>query len=62
MPYLRQNPVRYPQDFKENSKRVYLNCTLVDQYKTELNALVTRRNEIAHGKQMIIKDLKEYKK
>jgi len=59
---LRNTSNLYPQDFKENSRRVYLNCTLVDKYKTELNALVTRRNEIAHGKQMIIKDLNEYKK
>ncbi|NET56252.1 MAG: hypothetical protein F6K47_08765 [Symploca sp. SIO2E6] len=59
---LRNKSNLYPQDFKDNSRRVYLNCTLIDQYKTELNALVTRRNDIAHGKKMIIKDLNEYKK
>jgi hypothetical protein len=52
----------YPKDFKENSRRVCLTCTLVEQYETELKALVTRRNGIAHGKKMIIKDLNEYEK
>ena len=52
----------YPKVFKDNSIKVCLDCTLVDQYETELNALVSRRNEIAHGKKMIIKDINEYKK
>ncbi len=50
----------YPKDFKDNSRRVCLNCTLVDKHTTKLTALVTRRNEIAHGKKMIIKNIKEY--
>lgn len=52
----------YPQLFKENSLKVCLSCTLVDQYEIELRGLVRRRNEIAHGQKMIIKDLNEYKK
>ncbi|MFP4574489.1 MAG: MAE_28990/MAE_18760 family HEPN-like nuclease [Coleofasciculus sp.] len=52
----------YPQLFKENSLKVCLSCTLVDQYEIELKGLVRRRNEIAHGQKMIIKDLNEYKK
>jgi len=52
----------YPQLFKENSLKVCLNCSLVDQYEIELKGLVKRRNEIAHGQKMIIKDLNEYKK
>ena len=52
----------HPDIFKENSLKVCLTCTLVDQYKIELKGLVSRRNEIAHGQKMIIKDLNEYKK
>ncbi|MBD2314026.1 hypothetical protein H6G20_20355 [Desertifilum sp. FACHB-1129] len=52
----------YPQLFKENSLKVCLSCTLVDQYEIELKGLVRRRNDIAHGQKMIIKDLNEYKK
>ncbi|HAG80049.1 MAG TPA: hypothetical protein DCL61_02520 [Cyanobacteria bacterium UBA12227] len=52
----------YPQLFKDNSTKVCLSSTLVEQYKTELKTLVGRRNEIAHGQKMVIKDLKEYKK
>lgn len=52
----------YPNIFKENSLKVCLTCTLVDQYEIELKGLVSRRNEIAHGKRMIIKDLNEYEK
>jgi len=52
----------WPALFKENALLAGLNCTLVDQYEIELKALVRRRNDIAHGQKMIIKDLNEYKK
>lgn len=52
----------HPDIFKENSLKICLSCTLVDQYEIELKGLVSRRNEIAHGQKMIIKDLNEYKK
>lgn len=52
----------YPDLFKENSLQAGLSCTLVDQYKIQLEGLVKRRNAIAHGEQMIIKDLSEYEK
>jgi hypothetical protein len=52
----------YPNLFKDNSTKVCLKCELVEQYKTELKTLVGRRNEIAHGKKMSIKDINEYKK
>lgn len=52
----------YPNIFRENSLQVCLDCTLVEQYKIELKTLVVRRNDIAHGQKMIIKDLKEYQK
>jgi hypothetical protein len=52
----------WPNIFKENTLIAGLNCTLVDQYEIELRALVSRRNGIAHGQKMIIKDLNEYQK
>lgn len=52
----------YPNLFKDNSTKVCLKCELVEQYETELKTLVGRRNEIAHGQKMSIKDIKEYKK
>lgn len=52
----------YPNILRENSLQVCLDCTLVEQYQIELRTLVRRRNEIAHGQKMIIKDLKEYQK
>ncbi|MHC5738580.1 MAE_28990/MAE_18760 family HEPN-like nuclease [Nostoc sp.] len=52
----------YPNIFRENSLQVCLDCMLVEQYKIELKTLVVRRNDIAHGQKMIIKDLKEYQK
>ena len=52
----------YPSLFKENVIQACLTCTLIDKYQIELKALVTRRNEIAHGQKMTIKNIDEYKK
>lgn len=52
----------YPSLFKENVIQTGLTCTLVDKYQIELKALVMRRNEIAHGQKMTIKNIDEYKK
>ncbi|MFN6567468.1 MAE_28990/MAE_18760 family HEPN-like nuclease [Dendronalium sp. ChiSLP03b] len=52
----------YPNVFIDNSRQVCLDCILVDQYKIELRTLVARRNYIAHGKEMVIKDIQEYQK
>lgn len=49
-----------PKVFKDNSRKVCLNCTLIDEYESKIKTLVSRRNEIAHGKKVIVKDLKEY--
>lgn len=59
---LETNSNLYPQLFSQNSLLAGLHCTLVEQYKIELRTLVARRNEIAHGQKMIIKDLQEYQK
>ncbi|MFB2982814.1 MAE_28990/MAE_18760 family HEPN-like nuclease [Microseira sp. BLCC-F43] len=52
----------WPDVLKQNSLLAGLDCKLVDQYEIELKALVRRRNDIAHGQKMIIKDLNEYQK
>lgn len=59
---LETNSNLYPNIFRDNILQVGLNCTLMDRYQIEIKSLVARRNEIAHGQKMIIKDLPEYKK
>ncbi|MGL5062207.1 MAG: MAE_28990/MAE_18760 family HEPN-like nuclease [Microcoleus sp.] len=50
----------WPHILKDNTLQAGLNCTLVDRYEVKLRALVSRRNGIAHGQKMIIKDIHEY--
>lgn len=50
----------WPNLFETNVIRAGLCCTAINQYRAEIRALVARRNEIAHGKTMEIKDLNEY--
>jgi len=52
----------HPDLFKENSRQAGLTCILIEKYEIELKALVARRNEIAHGQKMIIRDINEYEK
>ena len=52
----------WPNVAKENSTKVGLPCSKIDEFQIELRALVSRRNEIAHGKKMIIRNLEEYQK
>ncbi|MDB9314990.1 MAE_28990/MAE_18760 family HEPN-like nuclease [Spirulina sp. CS-785/01] len=52
----------YPNRFKENIQYAGIHCTLIDTYTTEIKTLVARRNEIAHGQKMPIKDIQEYQK
>ena len=49
-----------PDLFKDNSRQAGLTCTLVDKHELKLKLLVTRRNEIAHGQKLTIKNLKTY--
>jgi len=46
----------------ENSTEVGLAATKVAAYEIELRALVSRRNDIAHGKNMVVQSLAEYQK
>lgn len=50
----------WPSLLKENSSAVALPCEMVDQNELKLKTLVSRRNEIAHGKKMVIQTLQEY--
>jgi hypothetical protein len=51
----------WPNVLRKNSEAIGLPYYYVDYYATELRALVSRRNDIAHGKQMVIKNITEYK-
>jgi hypothetical protein len=51
----------WPDLLKENSAAVDLPFAMVDKNELKLKALVSRRNEIAHGKKMIVATLEEYK-
>lgn len=52
----------HPDILIENSTRIGLQCALMHTHETSLKALVVRRNEIAHGQKMLIKDVDEYNK
>lgn len=51
----------WPDVFLENSEKVSLPTSMIDEHKSEIKTLVARRNDIAHGKKIHIKDLSEYK-
>lgn len=51
----------WPNVLKRNCVRVALNCVTIDEHETRLKALVSRRNDIAHGRLMVIRDIREYK-
>lgn len=50
----------WPDLVKENCREIGLPHTQVDAGNVQLRTLVSRRNEIAHGKAMIIKSIAEY--
>ncbi len=52
----------HPNIFKENIVQTGISCSLIDTYETELKSLVGRRNKIAHGQKLEIKDIDEYQK
>jgi hypothetical protein len=52
----------WPGLAKENSEAIGLQTTKLDTYEIELRALVSRRNDIAHGKNMVVQNLAEYQK
>lgn len=52
----------WPNLYRENAHALGLRPTLIDQHATEIKTLVSRRNDIAHGQKMLIKDIAEYSK
>jgi hypothetical protein len=50
----------WPNLAVENNEAVGLSCPMFSQLERELARLVNQRNEIAHGKKLVIKSLSEY--
>jgi MAE_28990/MAE_18760-like HEPN len=50
----------WPNLARENNAAVGLTTTQIDAYERQLGALVGRRNEIAHGKKLVVDSLDEY--
>ncbi len=50
----------YPNLIDTNNNVLNIELTSLNNYRAHLRALVSRRNEIAHGKAMVIKDLEQY--
>jgi hypothetical protein len=57
---LETNSNLWPQVAKQNCQEIGLPHSQVDAGAVQLRALVSRRNEIAHGKAMTIKSISEY--
>ena len=51
----------WPRVFRSGIQQLGIECSEVDNREAHLKALVGRRNKIAHGEKMEIKDLAEYK-
>ncbi len=50
----------WPNLFKDNIYKICLHCSSIDEFQTHIKSLVARRNDIAHGKKLVIKSLIEY--
>ena len=50
----------WPNVFERESSKLGIKCTELEKHRTRIKALVSRRNDIAHGKNMIIATLEEY--
>ncbi|WP_339747743.1 MAE_28990/MAE_18760 family HEPN-like nuclease [uncultured Rubinisphaera sp.] len=51
----------WPHVFRDQTRKLGITCSELEVRETHLKALVGRRNKIAHGEKMEIKDLNEYK-
>ena len=52
----------WPNIFKDNLQKISLPVQIINEHSTRIKTLVARRNDIAHGQKMIIKDLNDYQK
>lgn len=50
----------WPDLLRENNNNIGLSCKEIDNNEIKLKTLVSRRNAIAHGQNMVIKDIEEY--
>ncbi|QHA80253.1 hypothetical protein E3Z27_00430 [Pseudomonas mediterranea] len=50
----------WPNLYRDNAKALGVSPTYIDTYATEIKTLVARRNDIAHGQKMTVKDIQEY--
>ena len=50
----------WPNVFERESLKLGIECPELQKHRTRIKALVSRRNDIAHGKNMVIVDLTEY--
>jgi hypothetical protein len=52
----------WPSVFIENAEKASLPQSMVNAHSNKIKTLVSRRNDIAHGQKMIIRDIDEYQK
>lgn len=50
----------WPNVFERESDRLGIQCKELDKHRARIKTLVARRNDIAHGKNMVISSLSEY--
>jgi len=50
----------WPNLYRDNAHALGVTPTYIDKYATQIKTLVSRRNDIAHGQKMIIRDIQEY--
>jgi hypothetical protein len=52
----------WPHVFVSNTEKISLSTNMVNEHSNKLRSLVSRRNDIAHGQKMVIRDIDEYQK
>jgi hypothetical protein len=50
----------WPNVFERESSRIGITCEELEKHRTLIKTLVARRNEIAHGKEMVISSVADY--
>lgn len=50
----------WPNVARDNNLKVNISCGYLDSHETKLKLIVSRRNEIAHGKKLVVEKLSEY--
>jgi hypothetical protein len=50
----------WPNVFERECAKVGITSTMLDNYRSRIRALVDRRNDIAHGKNMTVRSITEY--